>query len=532
MKYRRGGGRVDGARGSVSVRSASAVGRPPVVAVWVAGLVGPLMTVGSFPTFGYRQSSAIARIGQVLLGAGMLVTQVSLIVAGVLVLGWLARARRFAFADGDQQPRITDGLATASWFIPIANLWLPAIAVLDLVRASDPACRARGGQHGRSSWEPRVWAWWASWLGAWLTFWAASAVLPLARIPLGFGLLLVLFALFMAAAAALFTGILRRVADWQEQGTSFSTATASRPAPESGPDPVPQSPADSAPKPAPKPALKQALESATPGSVGRKWWWAVGIGAVVVVVCGSIAMNVYLLTRRADSPPAATIAAPPAIARTGPELVAAMRAQTQRDGTGTFTYRIGSPDDPSTSMTGSFRYDPGGVAVRTEELIFGYRQDSIVLDGQAWQMPPAGAKGMPAGKSWIKCPVDAGSRIDPRYCRLPAMRQGFADPAGLLSSAGDAVTILSSAADSINGIPATRYELQVDWTKARQRTDQATYPGEPSSGGVAVMMLWVDAHYRPLRRSATKSDVWEFTYQDWGQPVTILPPPSDQVTSG
>jgi hypothetical protein len=103
----------------------------------------------------------------------------------------------------------------------------------------------------------------------------------------------------------------------------------------------------------------------------------------------------------------------------------------------------------------------------------------------------------------------------------------------VLGSAGDAVTILSSAPDSINGIPAMCYELQVDWTKARQWTNQASYPlGEPSSDGVAVMMLWVDAHYRPMRRSATKSDVWEFTYQDWGQPVTILPPPSDQVTSG
>jgi len=99
--------------------------------------------------------------------------------AGLLALGWMTCARRSALGRGIRPPRQPDWLATASWFIPVANLWLPAVAVVDLVRPSDPDLMASGaGAHG-SRLEGRVWGWWAAWSAGWVAFWLAFVTLVL-----------------------------------------------------------------------------------------------------------------------------------------------------------------------------------------------------------------------------------------------------------------------------------------------------------------------------------------------------------------
>jgi hypothetical protein len=215
-------------------RSGAAAGspQPPTVAVWVAALVGPLMMVASIPTFGYSQHTTTAQLGMILASGGSLVTLISVAIAGVMVLIWMSRAR--AFADSrNPGPRImSPGMALGGWFIPIINLWLPAQAMIDVVRASDPTMGqaadpsdAPGQSPARSRLESRVWQWWAAWLGSWLVLWLGLVLIPVVGpasprlMPMIAMLLLLLSVLLLIGAAALLTTVMRQVWRWQGEQT-------------------------------------------------------------------------------------------------------------------------------------------------------------------------------------------------------------------------------------------------------------------------------------------------------------------------
>jgi hypothetical protein len=74
--------------------------------------------------------------------------------AWICVLGWLYRAYANLRAFPDVRPEFPVGLALAGWFIPFANLVLPALVVSDLARGSDPP-----GPAGRRT-RLLVWLWW------------------------------------------------------------------------------------------------------------------------------------------------------------------------------------------------------------------------------------------------------------------------------------------------------------------------------------------------------------------------------------
>jgi hypothetical protein len=73
--------------------------------------------------------------------------------AWTCVLGWLYRAYANLRAFPDVRPEFPAGLALGGWFIPFANLVLPALVVSDLARASEPP---GSGRHTRRL----VWLWW------------------------------------------------------------------------------------------------------------------------------------------------------------------------------------------------------------------------------------------------------------------------------------------------------------------------------------------------------------------------------------
>ncbi|HWD82979.1 MAG TPA: DUF4328 domain-containing protein [Kribbella sp.] len=95
-----------------------------------------------------------------------------LLVAAVLFIVWLRRARENAefFCDGQHQ--FGRGWAIGGWVMPVAAFWIPRRIVLDVAVASDPWTRARGAvlSRGRS---PEVSVWWIFWIlqsgTAWLS---------------------------------------------------------------------------------------------------------------------------------------------------------------------------------------------------------------------------------------------------------------------------------------------------------------------------------------------------------------------------
>jgi hypothetical protein len=79
--------------------------------------------------------------------------------AGVCALVWLRRAYANLRALPGARPKYQPGLAVAAWFIPFANLVLPALVVADLA----------GYAGRRVRW--LVWAWWAAYVAAGVAWW-------------------------------------------------------------------------------------------------------------------------------------------------------------------------------------------------------------------------------------------------------------------------------------------------------------------------------------------------------------------------
>jgi hypothetical protein len=84
-------------------------------------------------------------------------------VAAVAWVVWQHRAQTNVWAvAGSERPRVSPGWAVGWWFVPIANWWMPFVAMRELHRRSaQTAGRRRAG--GSAT------------LGAWWAFWLASA---------------------------------------------------------------------------------------------------------------------------------------------------------------------------------------------------------------------------------------------------------------------------------------------------------------------------------------------------------------------
>jgi hypothetical protein len=180
-------------------------------AVWVAA-VGSILMAASTLTFGWYQSSTQAQTGMVLMGGGLLLSLIGQAVAGILVIVWLTRARANADALYVARHGLAAGWAIGGWFIPVGNLFLPVVVVLDVVKASNPT--------GQSL--PQVWMWWAGWIGGSLATPTGIVVMlasdPLTRRgPAALALLLVLAAVLYTSAAFAFRSIAKNVANWQDE---------------------------------------------------------------------------------------------------------------------------------------------------------------------------------------------------------------------------------------------------------------------------------------------------------------------------
>jgi hypothetical protein len=80
-----------------------------------------------------------------------------MLAAEILWLFWQHRATENLWARGYQGLRVRPGWAVGWWFVPIANLFMPCVAMLELDRRSTP-----DGMPRRAS--PLVGVWWGSWI--------------------------------------------------------------------------------------------------------------------------------------------------------------------------------------------------------------------------------------------------------------------------------------------------------------------------------------------------------------------------------
>jgi uncharacterized protein DUF4328 len=140
---------------------------PASLMIWFAALLQPLVIVAMvllmvvLPNDTARIRAKI-RLLAFTFTAGVACAAVTVIVAGVLLLVWQARARRMADRLQPAPHRLSPGAALASWAVPVVNCWLPRRAIIDLARATEPP--DTGSRPARSGLEPRIRLWWAMWL--------------------------------------------------------------------------------------------------------------------------------------------------------------------------------------------------------------------------------------------------------------------------------------------------------------------------------------------------------------------------------
>ncbi|RRO15186.1 hypothetical protein EIL87_18165 [Saccharopolyspora rhizosphaerae] len=206
-----------------------------------------------------------------------------------------------------------------------------------------------------------------------------------------------------------------------------------------------------------------------------------------------------------------------------------------------------------TTMTGSL----GVVGQLTADGAVRYRgpQADLVLDGKTRNtrterlavsiVDDVGYLNTPlarpdANKPWLRISddgADFGSKL-----LSPALDQlhESVDPRATFSGVEQATRIQSSAPDTVDGRPTTRYELRILTDKAaeiapdeeqRKRFQRAAANGQRELG----YELWLDEQGLPAKFAATTevAQAGEVsltsTYRDWGAPVDIALPPEHEV---
>jgi hypothetical protein len=236
------------------------------------------------------------------------------------------------------------------------------------------------------------------------------------------------------------------------------------------------------------------------------------------------------------------------------ELSAATSAQQKLDRTARITVTGGQTNQagqPQSTINGdgSLRYDDAGPVLQlTEKLESGggapVQLGVVVLPDVAFVRPPPNAGlTLPPGKTWVRIAPASTDPVSKQFGQLVTAIRDNADPSKTFSQFGDAVTIVETAQEQLEGSPAVRYRLKVDLVKAAaNQTDPAVKQNLQQSvqSGLTSLeyALWLDAQNRlvrvlvdqPLPRNQGAFTL-DAHYRDWGQPVEIEQPPADQVFS-
>lgn len=233
------------------------------------------------------------------------------------------------------------------------------------------------------------------------------------------------------------------------------------------------------------------------------------------------------------------------------ELGAATAAQQKTDRTARIAISGGLSGTLQSGISGdgALRYDDAGPSMQITQRISTGNQPPlelglVVLPDAAFVRPPANSAGaLPPGKTWLKVEPNSADPVSAQFGQLIQAIRDNADPTRSFAQFGDAVTIVESVEEPLDGVRAMRYKLRVDLAKAAERqADPAIKQSLQQSvqSGLATLdyTLWLDAANRTMRVLVDQplpGNQGTFTldarYRDWGQPVQIDPPPADQVAT-
>lgn len=252
---------------------------------------------------------------------------------------------------------------------------------------------------------------------------------------------------------------------------------------------------------------------------------------------------------------AASPTAAPALPRytTVSQLVAVAAAQQAADRTVKLHLTGVTTDNPPQSMLGdgALRYDQNnGIAMQIVQSVQpldaapGPAFTLLILPNQAYLKPPPGTVSVPPGKVWFQMRSIPTNTTVNQFNQMVQSLRDSANPTQTFAQLGDDASIVQSTDDTLDGVPAVRYNITLDLTKATQQQGnpavmQALANLVQTGGASDDTTLWLDARNRPLRMVLSKTQtaddgthtnyVVTVRYREWGQPVDIPVPTADQI---
>jgi hypothetical protein len=175
---------------------------------------------------------------------------------------------------------------------------------------------------------------------------------------------------------------------------------------------------------------------------------------------------------------------------------------------------------------------PGQGGLEIEEIV-----DGLVL----YMHSDALAKGLPAGKRWLKLDLKgAAGKQGVDIAQLQAL-SGGGDPTQFLTYLAKAGDVHKVGAEDINGTPTTHYHATIDFDKLAGSAGTAASSVrqlEQVSGLKKLPTdIWIDASRR-VRRQTVAIDAkqplpisfsLQIDYKRFGVPVDVQAPPADET---
>jgi LppX_LprAFG lipoprotein len=148
-----------------------------------------------------------------------------------------------------------------------------------------------------------------------------------------------------------------------------------------------------------------------------------------------------------------------------------------------------------------------------------------------------GQLGLPANKQWVK--LDLGQLAQQSGVDLSSLANTSPTPASALSYLRGASRVREVGREAIDGAETTHYKVTVDLEKAVSRSDSITQEAlrrviQSSGTKTLPIDVWVDSQglVRKVlyaQRAGANNVRVTMDLHDYGKPVTVKPPPADEV---
>ncbi|WP_016701263.1 hypothetical protein [Actinoalloteichus spitiensis] len=226
------------------------------------------------------------------------------------------------------------------------------------------------------------------------------------------------------------------------------------------------------------------------------------------------------------------------------ELITRMNEAMRAEGTVTLLVE-GQAAGASISGEGALEYQENGAvdSATTMEVpdspspVQSVQVDQIMYLNLGQEFEP--------GKSWLRIdPNEEATGAGALFQMLGQQAAASGNPMAALQEAGDALSIVDSAEEEVNGQQATRYTISLDVARAGELVQdemQAQTMQMLAQQGVDTIeqQIWLNEADLPVQLlvdqalpgAEEQATTTVITYSGWGEPVDIAAPPEEETVS-